>query len=108
MIILHSFGSGFGLQQIIPFVTGIRLQFEVGRRALAAALERIVERYVERALQGARWAGGEELLAEENGLANLNAPALRCPSSPPFAPPARRSARRVRPARQPHRPHRIS
>jgi hypothetical protein len=80
MIILHGFGTGFGLPEISPLVTTTGAWLKIAyrkqpatrrspreqpphigdgigtpQRALVWALERMVEHYVDRALAGARW-----------------------------------------------------
>jgi hypothetical protein len=85
MIILHGFCTGFGLPEISPLVTRTRFRLKTAyrkrqatpptspegqrphiddgrgvlQRALAWALERMIERYVHWALAGARWAKRE-------------------------------------------------
>jgi hypothetical protein len=85
MIILHGIGTGFGLPEISPLVTRAKIRLKMAfrkqqtawptspkgqrsyiddglgalQRALAWALERMIERYVHWALAGARWVSPE-------------------------------------------------
>jgi hypothetical protein len=94
MIILHSFACGFSLPEISPLVTttksrlkmayrrrhatrsasprGRRLHIGLGtlQRALAWALERMIEHYLDWALAGARWADRKR----DSGGKNVHAP----------------------------------
>jgi hypothetical protein len=85
MIILHGFGTGFGLPEISPLVTKTKIRLKMAyrkqqatgptspkgqlphiddglgalHRALAWALERMIEHHVYWALAGARWVNPE-------------------------------------------------
>jgi hypothetical protein len=85
MIILHGFGTGFGLPEISPLLTKSKIRLKMAyrkqqanwptsakgqlpyfddglgalQRALAWALERMIEHHVYWALAGARWVNPE-------------------------------------------------